>query len=137
LDLVTLMAKIDERDQRHRLDPPVDWTKQQPLDKQNFASIDSLYQIHQQYIGRSLVGEKFQHVMWTVIQHSDLDGMERYLPVIAEAVKKEDLPVAPFKMLIDRIHHQRHGYQIFGSQVGVELAPDGIREMVARKYNLN
>ena len=77
--------------------------------------------------------------MWSVIQHSPLEDMERYLPIVANAVKKEDLPKAPLKMLIDRIHQLRFGYQIFGSQIinseeGVEIAPDGIREMVKRKY---
>lgn len=108
---------------------------QQVLDKKNQAIIDSLYNTHQTYIGRSLVGKKFESVMWAVIQHSNVEMMGRYLPVVKKAVADKELEVAPLKMLIDRFYGLKYGYQIFGSQSGFgfksadEKTINGIKKM--------
>ncbi|WP_312406369.1 hypothetical protein [Brevundimonas sp.] len=65
--------------------------------------------------------------MWAVIQHSDLEMMEEYLPVVQQAVADAQLEATPLKMLIDRVHAIRHGTHVFGSQVGVPLADGQIR----------
>ncbi|KFC19543.1 hypothetical protein IO90_09670 [Chryseobacterium sp. FH1] len=112
---------------------------QQVLDKKNQAIIDSLYKTHKTYIGRSLVGKKFESVMWAVIQHSNVEMMEKYLPVIKKAVLDKELEVVPLKMLIDRFYGLKHGYQIFGSQgdgFGFKPADDKTKEEVKKKYGI-
>jgi len=112
---------------------------QQVLDKKNQAIIDSLYKSNKTYIGRSLVGKKFENVMWAVVQHSNVQMMERYLPVIKKAVFEKELEVAPLKMLIDRFYGLKYGYQIFGSQgdgFGFRPADDKTKKEIKKKYEI-
>ncbi len=137
--LVKLINKIDVDDQKYRSsNEQVYKTKQPILDKQNQKLIDSLYHIHKQYIGKSLVGEKFKFVMWLVIQHSDPEMMEKYLPIVHQAVEKNELDKTILKMLIDRFYGLKYGYQIFGSQngFGFQMADEETREKILKKYNI-
>jgi len=76
--------------------------------------------------------------MWAVIQHSNLEMMERYLPVIQKAVKDKELNIVPLKMLIDRFYGLKYGYQIFGSQsgFGFEMADEKTRKEIELKYGI-
>ncbi len=139
--LVKLIQQVDVDDQKFREE--IDFLKnanliqkQATLDQKNQKLIDSLYQSHQTYVGKFLVGERFEHVMWQVIQHSDLEMMEGYLPTIQKAVQAQKLHVTPFKMLLDRIYAIKYGYQIFGSQEGTVLAKESIRKKVKEKYGI-
>jgi hypothetical protein len=136
-ELISLMHKIDSLDQKFRKDDEVDWKRQRTVDTQNQESIDSLYNVYNTYLGKSLVGEKYKNTMWQVIQHSNLNMMEKYLPLVQKAINDEEIDVIPFKMLIDRIYSIKYGYQIFGSQMGVDLADEKLRKDVQMKYGIN
>lgn len=84
-----------------------------------------------------MVGEKFSHTMWAVIQHSELEQQEFYLPVVHKAVQDGDLKSVPLGMLIDRIYIRKYGYQIFGSQSGGDLADVETIKKVKLKYGLD
>lgn len=135
-DLVALIAEISKLDAKYRGSENADWSKQTPIDLENQRLIDSLYAAHKKYIGTSLVGEEFNYVMWIVIQHSNLRMMEKFLPIVQDAVEQGEIGVTPFKMLIDRVYAQKENYQIFGSQQGVELASEEIRKRLILKYGL-
>ena len=137
LNLLQTINRIYINDQKYRGNNSEDQImKRRTIDKQNQIAIDSLYNIHRTYIGKKLVGEKFETVMWLVIQHSNPDMMERYLPIIQKAVENKNLKLVPFKMLIDRFYGLKYGYQIFGSQssFGFDMADDETREKVKKKY---
>ncbi len=137
--LVKVIHQIDEDDQKYRSADDEGFRLKQPiLDEQNQILIDSLFVTYRRYLGESLVGEKYSHTMWSVIQHSNLKMMEKYLPIIGEAVDNNELEVTPFKMLIDRVYGLKYGYQVFGSQsgFGFEMADDKTRQMVKSKYNI-
>jgi hypothetical protein len=137
LALIHKINQVNIDDQKYRNEKSKELqTKQHKLDNENQEIINSLYNKHKTYLGRTLVGEKFETVMWAVIQHSNIEMMEKYLPVIQEAVKNKELDVVPFKMLIDRIYSRKEGYQIFGSQQGVKLANKKTRKEVIEKYKL-
>lgn len=139
LALVKCMDHLNTLDQMHRTQASKKAAEQQKkLDLQNQAVVDSLYQIHQTYIGKSLVGASYESVMWAVIQHSNLDMMEKYLPVIHKAVQEKELSTGPLKMLLDRFYGLKYGYQIFGSQSGFnfKLADDKTRKEIEEKYDL-
>jgi hypothetical protein len=133
--LVTLISQIEERDLRYRFEKTIP-EKQKRLDESNQQKIDSLYEIHQQYIGKSLVGEYFENVMWEVIQHSNVKYMEKYLPVIHEAVVKKDISQVPLKYLLDRIANEKSGVQYFGSQDGVPMADQKSIDAMKKQYNI-
>jgi hypothetical protein len=139
LELVTAIHRIQQADMKFRYNSEMDASKQTILDKQNQRKIDSLYNYFNTYIGKSLVGEKFQNTMWAVIQHSNVEMMEKYLPVIQEAVKNGELKVVPFKMLIDRYYGLKYGYQIFGTQdgFGFDLANEKKRKEIALKHGIH
>lgn len=134
IDLVKLFDKISKKDKLYR--DGKNWDKQHLLDSQNQTSIDSIYNIKGKYIGKSLVGSEYEHIMWLVIQHSNINMMNKYLPVINKAVIDGELKNGPLQMLIDRIYTIETGTQIFGSQGGVDYAPDEIIEKVKREYNM-
>ncbi len=131
--LVQIMADLKEQDQLYRT---TDITKQLPIDQQNILVIDSLYGLYGKYIGSALVGKEYQHSMWAVIQHSDLEHQEFYLPVVHAGVVDGVLPATPLKMLIDRVYKKKYGHQIFGSQTGGVLADDATINKVKEKYGL-
>ena len=136
IGLVSLMEKISKSDKLYRKESDGDVSQQEVFDKKNQTSIDSIYSIYKTYIGKSLVGEKFDTTMWAVIQHSNIEMMERYLPIIQKAVHEKELGMVPFKMLIDRIFHQKEGCQIYGSQAGVKLADENIRNQISTEYGI-
>ena len=131
-NLVEIINQIGIDDQRNRDNESL----QNELDDNNQKKIDSLYSRYQTYIGKTLAGDKFKHVMWTVIQHSNLDYMERYFPVVVAAVKIGELNQGALKYLIDRIYSIKYNYQIFGSQGNISMANDKTREEVKIKYGI-
>ncbi|QXV63808.1 hypothetical protein INP83_11895 [Mucilaginibacter sp. 21P] len=134
--LVSLLEAIRSDDQRYRRSKNVDWSKQRPLDLKNQKRIDSLYQDKGTYIGRKLAGKDHETIMWLVIQHSNIEMMQRYLPVVWLAVKEAQLDEAPFTMLLDRICTIKYGYQIFGSQADVPVAKKEIRDKIVEQYKV-
>lgn len=133
--LTRLMAELKIKDQRVRKQHVSD-EKLIAVSHQNMKTIDSIFQIRGKYIGRSRVGGKFAHIMWLMVQHSDIETMKRYLPVVLDAVKKKELKPNPAKLLIDRIYSVEFGYQIFGSQAGVNMAPENIQQKAMKKFGI-
>jgi len=135
--LVKLIQKIKLDDQKYRkADEKIFKLKQPELDKKNEILIDSLYSKYKTYIGKSLVGERFNSVMWAVIQHSNLEMMEKFLPIIHKAVESKELNNTTLKMLLDRVYWLKYNYQIFGSQQGIDIADEKIRQQVIKKYGI-
>lgn len=136
--LVQLMENINLRDNKYRKDETTDFSKQTPLDLENQRLVDSLYSVHNTYIGTSLTGKDYNYVMWAVIQHSNPEMMGIYLPVVHEAVQTGQLDAAPFKMLIDRYYGLTYGYQIFGTQggFGFKMANEKQRKEIEEKYGI-
>jgi hypothetical protein len=137
VSLVKAIYMIKLRDQEYR-DGSGEWDpRQMPLDKDNQELINRLYADTKTYIGRTMVGEELETVMWSVIQHSNPEMMKKYLPVVHEAVEKNELDVAPLKMLLDRYYSITEGYQFFGSQEGVMLADEYVRAELKKRYNID
>lgn len=138
--LLQEIAAISEQDGQYRAGQVDNWAaKQGPLDKQNQVQIDQLYKQHQQYLGKTLVGARFETTMWAVIQHAPIAYMEKYLPVLHQAFLAKELSEGPFRMFLDRYYGLRHGYQLFGSQssgFGFELADEATRQKIEQQYGL-
>lgn len=137
--LVQQVSQVLFADQKHRNASDAELrNKQQLLDEENQEIIDSLFAKYKAYLGRSLVGKKYETTMWSVIQHSNPEMMARYLPVVHKAVKDGEITVVPFKMLVDRYYGLTYGYQIFGSQsgFGFDLADDETRRKIELKYGI-
>lgn len=135
--LVREILAIQRDDQRYRAANPVDWSLQRPLDLKNQTAVARLLQDRGGYIGRDLVGSDLESTLWAVVQHSDLEMMERFLPIIHKAVTDRQLGQTPLKMLIDRVQAIKTGAQIFGSQAGVPLAAPDVQKAVMEQYGLD
>ncbi|MEL7340367.1 MAG: hypothetical protein AAGM67_07780, partial [Bacteroidota bacterium] len=136
LALVQLVHQIAETDQTFREAADTDWSKQTPLDQRNLQLMDSLRNEYGGYVGKDLVGPKLSYVMWIVVQHSTVAKMQEYLPIVQQAVQEEQVGEVPLKMLLDRIYTNTHGYQIFGSQHGVDMGPEEFCEEIKTRYGL-
>lgn len=135
-ELIYRLNALVEADQkiRGKLNNPK-LEEQQDIDKKNMKEAESIIEKYG-YPGTSMVGSKFDFVVWLVIQHADLLYQEKYLPIIAKTVEAGELAKAPLRMLIDRIYHKKTGQQIFGSQGGVPYADDKTINEIKKKYNL-
>ena len=137
LNLIMLLEEVKSNDLKYRSETDVDWDRQTLLDRRNQAIIDSLFEIHGEYIGRKHVGKAWESTMFLVIQHSDLEYMERYLPVIHQAVLDQQVDVSALKYLLDRISSRRNNYQYFGTQSGVDYADEEEIARVKNEYGIN
>lgn len=137
--LVALIEEINFHDQEYRKAGTKGTMEMQRLnDKENQALIDSLFISHGKYIGKSMVGAELESVMWAVIQHSNPEMMERYLPVLKEAFAEGELALAPLKMTIDRYYAITKGYQVFGSQSGfdADFATELQRKQIKEEFGI-
>ncbi|MFK7952179.1 MAG: hypothetical protein AB8B73_04985 [Ekhidna sp.] len=139
-DLVRFMKLMVQEDQKYRSEDTDYYMKnlslQTALDSINMMRVDSLYNHYGSYVGRSLVGESNEYVMWAVIQHASLEKQEFYLSIVHKAVQDFELKEGPFKMLIDRIYHKKYDYQIFGSQQGIELGSKTQIKKAKKRFGL-
>lgn len=134
--LVILINQVENNDQVFRTDETKQ-SQQKILDFANQKIIDSLFLMHKKYIGKTFVGEKFENVMWQVIQHSDIVFMEKYLPIIQKAVDTKEIKQGTLKYLIDRISSERLGVQYFGSQANVPMAEKKAIAATKKKYKID
>ena len=135
--LTDIFETITINDQKYRSDKIQFLQKQKALDEKNMQIIDSLYKQYKTYLGKKYVGEEYSSTMWAVVQHSTIQKMEQYLPVINQAVIDNELNVTPLKMLLDRIYTIKYKYQFFGSQAGVQLAPEVEISKIKSRYAVN
>jgi hypothetical protein len=67
--------------------------------------------------GPNIVGEKGTQTLFLVIQHADLKTQQKYLPLLQEAVSKNELNPSSFALLKDRIDLREGKKQTYGSQI--------------------
>jgi len=125
-DLVSQLKSIEEKDQRHRgeltkgaslneLKNSGQWDKQLELDRENLEAIKSVVEKFG-YPDRSLVGYENEAIAFLVIQHSNLETMEAYLPLIEESIRNKKLKAMYKAYLIDRIATIKNEDQVYGTQ---------------------
>ena len=70
------------------------------------------------WLGTDVIGNQGNSTLFLVIQHADLETQEKYLPMMREAVKKENAQASSLALLEDRVALRKGEKQIYGSQVG-------------------
>lgn len=65
----------------------------------------------------NVVGYSGNSALFLVIQHSEIDLQEKFLPIIKDAAEKQMVRFSSLALLEDRISVSRNGYQIYGSQL--------------------
>ena len=70
------------------------------------------------WLSADQIGEKANSTLFLVIQHSDQETQEKYLPMMRNAVKEGNASASSLALLEDRIALGNGELQIYGSQVG-------------------
>jgi hypothetical protein len=71
---------------------------------------------HYGWIGPDAIGYECNSTLFLVIQHSNKNTMEKYLPMMKEAVKKGNAYADQLALLVDRTEMLNNRPQIYGSQ---------------------
>lgn len=71
------------------------------------------------WLGPKIIGELGGSTLFLVIQHSDLETQQRYLPMMREAVKNKNANPSNLALLEDRVALGLGEKQIYGSQIGI------------------
>ena len=72
------------------------------------------------WLGPDIIGKQGNSTLFLVIQHSDLETQLKYLPMMRDAVKKENARPADLALLEDRVALRQGKRQIYGSQIGMD-----------------
>jgi len=74
------------------------------------------------WLGAEVIGQEGNAALFLVIQHADLAVQVKYLPMMREAVKKGTAAASSLALLEDRVALRLGRKQIYGSQIGRDLA---------------
>lgn len=89
------------------------WKRQNAIDSANIVFIETVLDRFG-YPGKSLVGTPTNETAWYVIQHSS--KIPKYLPIMKEAGRKNELPFHLVAMMEDRYLMHEGKEQIYGTQ---------------------
>ncbi len=78
--------------------------------------LDSVIAKAGKYPGRSMVGMNLEYKVWSVMQKADLAVLEKYLPLLINAVKNKDLHPTFLAASLDKIEVLKGLPQIYGTQ---------------------
>jgi hypothetical protein len=90
--------------------------KMQQADSINFIKVSNIVDTHG-WLGSDAIGSEGNVTLFMVVQHATLEGQEKYLPVLREAVKKGRAKPGNLALLEDRVALKKGGKQIYGSQI--------------------
>ena len=88
--------------------------------------LDSILEVKGRYPGRSQVGYILESVAWSVLQKADVTTLEKYLPMLKNAVKSKDLHPRYLAATFDKIEVLKGLPQIYGTQYRVVDGKDEV-----------
>ena len=133
IDADSLLVLIHERDQQIRQELMI--LQRAFITEQRAELVDSIMMLSEamdsidnlnRCIVDSLLSEGWPeglseaacNTLWLVIDHADVDYQERYLPLIAQQVKRGTISASDYATLSDRIDVRRQRPQRYGTQTG-------------------
>ena len=94
------------------------WELINKQDSVNLIKVKKILDEHG-WLSSNLIGRKGNSALFLVIQHSDIDTQEKYLPMLREAVEKGNASPRDLALLEDRVALKQGKNQIYGSQIGI------------------
>ena len=125
--LLKILDELKENDQKYRKQNAVLPKAQKRLDSINLSIVLDLYDQYG-YLNRKIVGIEYESHMFYIIQHADLETMERFLPIIHKEIVAGRLDRKVYPLLHDRVNMLNGLPQEFGTQ--------GIFNQKTDKYEL-
>lgn len=95
------------------------WKKIRKSDLENLKIVKNILDKHG-WISSSKIGQKANSTLFLVIQHSDQETQEKYLPMMRKAVENNKANPASLALLEDRVALGKGELQIYGSQIGTD-----------------
>lgn len=92
------------------------WTLQNLSDSLNLIRVEEIIAEYG-YPGKSLVGPSAGSAAFMVIQHSNQEAQEKYLPLLKKAADQGELRWSSVALMIDRVLLGKGEKQVYGSQV--------------------
>jgi hypothetical protein len=94
----------------------------EPVDRASTARLKEIIAEHG-WPGHQLVGVEAAHAAWLLAQHAPPDLQEECLPLLEDAVRRDDASRRDLAYLMDRVLMHRGQPQVYGTQY---LEQDGI-----------
>jgi hypothetical protein len=112
------------------------WKKIQVTDSLNLLLVSSIIDRYG-WLGARETSEKANEVLFLVIQHSDVNTQQKYLPVLQSAVDNGKAKARDYAYMFDRINANLGKFQVYGSQF--RSGPSGIMQLypVVDEPNVN
>lgn len=93
------------------------WTSIIEKDSINLVKVTKILD-ERGWLGEDVIGRRGNSTLFLVIQHSNLEVQEKYLPMMRKAVEEGNAQANSLALLEDRVALGKGGKQIYGSQIG-------------------
>ena len=132
--LVAILDSIFTEDQKYRLqigeiekkfgsqskEMQAHWKTIEEKDAANLVKVKAMLDQYG-WLGPDIIGKQGSSTLFLVIQHSDQETQEKYLPVMREAVKNGKASSRSLALLVDRVALGQGKKQIYGSQISMDM----------------
>ncbi|WP_373514514.1 DUF6624 domain-containing protein [Persicitalea sp.] len=95
------------------------WKKIMAIDSVNLIKVKKILD-ERGWLGDSVIGSQGNTTLFLVIQHSDQQTQEKYLPMMREAVRNGNARPSALALLEDRVALGQGKRQTYGSQIGYD-----------------
>jgi hypothetical protein len=114
--LVAILDTIYQNDQKYRKESVLDWKTINYYDSINLVKVKKILD-ERGWLGADIVGVQGNTTLFLVIQHSDYETRQKYLPMMREAVENGNARASSLALLEDRVALEKGEKQIYGSQI--------------------
>lgn len=111
------IGEVEKKYGRESDEMKAHWKLINEKDSINLIKIKKILDEHG-WLGPKIIGNQGNSTLFLVIQHSDIETQEKYLPMMREAVSKGNARASSLALLEDRVALRKGKKQIYGSQVG-------------------
>lgn len=111
------ISEVEEKYGRDSDEMEAHWNSIEEKDSINLIKIQKILD-ERGWLGQDIIGEQGNMTLFLVIQHSPIEIQEKYLPMMREAVKKNNARPSSLALLEDRVALRTGKRQIYGSQIG-------------------
>ena len=132
--LITILDAVYREDQQARMDldsigkkygwksekMKAQWEIANRKDSINLKKVKKILD-ERGWLGADVIGYYGNLTLFLVIQHADFATLEKYLPMMREAVKKGNAMASNLALLEDRVAIWKGGKQIYGSQIAQNM----------------
>ena len=114
--LVAILDTVYQDDQKYRKESVLDWKIINYYDSINLVKVKKILD-ERGWLGADIVGIQGNNALFLVIQHSDHETQQKYLPMMREAVENGNARASSLALLEDRVALGKGEKQIYGSQI--------------------